>query len=87
MQQSTIDGRSKGGWWSRSRRLTGGNATTSQGKQELDVVAQREAKTEAQTEAKTDAQTATMTQRLLVATTTPTTQNNNQPTMGASKCG
>jgi hypothetical protein len=90
-QQQTVDGRGKCEWWLWSRRLTGSNATTSQGRQEQEASAQREAKKEAQTEAKTEAKTeaqlSTMTQRLLVAMTMSTTQNNNQPTTGASKFG
>ena len=82
MQQPTTDGRGKGGWWLKSRRLMGGNAITSQGRQEQEAAARQEAKTETNTEA----QTAMTTRRLLVAMTTSTTQNNNQPTTGASKC-
>ena len=66
----------------RSRRLTGGIATTSRGRREREVVARKEAKTKV----KTEVQTATMTARLLVGTTTSTTQTNNQPTTGASEC-
>ena len=54
-QQQTIDGRGKGGWWLQSRRLTGGKATNSRGRQEQEAAAQQEAKTEAQTEAKMEA--------------------------------
>ncbi len=81
-QQPTIDGRDEGGWWSRNRKLTGSNATTSQGGQEREAVARQEAKMKV----KTEVQMATMTARLLVATTTSATQTNNQPTMGASEC-
>ena len=40
MQQPTIVGRSEGGWWLWSRRLTGGNGTTSRGGQEREAAAQ-----------------------------------------------
>ena len=46
-QQPTIDRRGKGGWWLRNRRLMGGNATTSRGRQEQEAAARQEAKTEA----------------------------------------
>ncbi len=77
-----FDGRGEGGWWSPSRRLMGGNTTTSWGRREREVAARQEAKTKV----KTEVQTATMTARLLVATTTSATQTNNQPTTGASEC-
>jgi hypothetical protein len=77
-----FDGRGEGGWWSRSRRLMGGNATTSRGGREREAAAWQEAKTKV----KIEVQTATMTARLLVAMTTSATQTNNQPTTGPSEC-
>ena len=77
-----FDGRSEGGWWSRSRRMMGGNASTSRGGREQEAAERREAKMKV----KTEVQTGTMTARLLVATTTSTTQTNNQPTTGAGEC-
>ena len=86
-QQPTIDRKGEVEWWSRSRRLTGGNTTTSRGRREQEAAARLEVKMEAKTEAKTEVQTATMKMRLLVATKTSATQIKNQPTMGASECG
>ena len=68
-QQPTIDGGVEGRRWLRSRRLTGGNTTTSRGGQEREAAAQQEVKTEGQT--------AIMTARLLVGMMASANQNNS----------